>query len=36
MQDLNTLGPRLLLDLLRDWPKLALDRELWWGVTSRC
>ena len=29
MQDLNALGPRLQLDLLRDWPKLALDRELW-------
>ena len=28
MQDLNALGPRLQLDLLRDWPKLALDREL--------
>ena len=27
-QDLNALGPRLQLDLLRDWPKLALDREL--------
>ena len=25
MQDLNALGPRLQLDLLRDWPKLALD-----------
>ena len=36
MQDLNVLGPRLQLDLLRDWPKLALDRELWRGVTSRC
>ena len=22
MQDLNALGPRLQLDLLRDWPKL--------------
>ena len=21
---------------LRDWPKLALNRELWRGVTSRC
>ena len=36
MQVLNALGPRLQLDLLRDWPKLALDRELWRGVTSRC
>ena len=36
MQDLNVLGPRLQLDLLRDWPKLALDRELWRGVASRC
>ena len=36
MQDLNALGPRLQLDLLRNWPKLALDRELWRGVTSRC
>ena len=35
-QDLNALGPRLQLDLLRDWPKLALDRELWRGVASRC
>ena len=35
MQDLNTLGPRLQLDLVRDWPKLALDRELWRGVASR-
>ena len=34
--DLNALGPRLQLDLLRDWPKLALDRELWRGVASRC
>ena len=25
MQDLNALGPRLQLDLLRDWPKLALE-----------
>ena len=33
MQD---LGPWLQLDLLRDWPKLALDRELWRGVASRC
>ena len=29
-------GPRLQLDLLRDWPKLALDRELWREVASRC
>ena len=36
MQDLNALGPRLQLDLLRDWPKLVLDRELWRGVASRC
>ena len=36
MQDLNPLGPWLQLDLLRDWPKLALDRELWRGVASRC
>ena len=36
MQDLSALGPRLQLNLLRDWPKLALDRELWRGVTSRC
>ena len=36
MQDLNALGPRLQVDLLRDWPKLALDRELWRGVASRC
>ena len=35
MQDLNALGPQLQLDLLRDWPKLALDRELWRGVASR-
>ena len=34
MQDLNALGPRLQLDLLRDRPRL--DRELWRGVTSRC
>ena len=26
----------LQMDLLRDWPKLALDRELWKGVASRC
>ena len=25
MQDLNALGPWLQLDLLRDWPKLALQ-----------
>ena len=36
MQDLNALGPRLQLLLHRDWPKLALDRELWRGVASRC
>ena len=36
MQDLNALGPRLQLDLLRDWSKLALDRELWRGFASRC
>ena len=36
MQDLSALGPRLQLNLLRDWPKLALDRELWRGFTSRC
>ena len=37
MQDLNTLGPRLQLqlDLLRDWPKLALDHDLRRGVASR-
>ena len=35
-KDLNALGPRLQLDLLRDWPKLALDRELWREVASRC
>ena len=35
-EDLNALGPRLQLDLLRDWPKLALDRELWREVASRC
>ena len=32
MQDLNALGPWLQLDLLRDWPKLALDRDLWRGL----
>ena len=36
MQDLTALGPRLQLDLLRDGPTLALDRELWRGVASRC
>ena len=36
LQDLNALGPRLQMDLLRDWPKLALDRDLWRGVASRC
>ena len=36
MQDLRALGPLLQLDLLRDWPTLALDRELWRGVASRC
>ena len=36
MQDLNALEPRLQLDLLRDWPKMALDRELLRGVASRC
>ena len=36
MQDLNALGPRLQLDRLRDWPKLALDRELRRRVASRC
>ena len=36
MQDLDALGPRLQLDLLRDWPKLVMDRELWRGVASRC
>ena len=36
MQDLSTLGPRLQLDLLRDWPKLVHDRDLWRGVASRC
>ena len=34
MQDLNALGPQLQLDLLRDWPKLALDRELWRGLLA--
>ena len=34
MQDLNALGPRLQVDLLRDWPKLALDRELWGGLPA--
>ena len=28
MQDLSTLGSRLQLALLRDWPKLALWRGL--------
>ena len=36
MQDLSALGLRLQLNLLQDWPKLALDRELCGGVTSRC
>ena len=35
MQDLSTLG-RLQQDLLRDWPKLAHDRDLWRGGASRC
>ena len=34
MQDLNALGPRLQLDLLRDWPKLALDRERGGGLPA--
>ena len=34
--DLSALEPRLQLNLLRDWPKLALDRELWREVASRC
>ena len=32
MQDLRALGPLLQLDLLRDWPTLALDRDLGRGV----
>ena len=28
MQDLSNLGSQLQLDLLRDWPKLAHDRDL--------
>jgi len=36
MHDLTTLGPRLQLDLPRDWPKLAQDRDVWRGIASRC
>ena len=36
MHDLNTLGPRLQVDLLLDWPKFAPDQDLWRGGASRC
>lgn len=36
MHDMHTLGPAVKLDLVHDWPRLALDRGLWRGIVQHC
>ena len=34
--DMGSLGRMLQIDLPRDWANLALYRDVWRGVVSRC
>ena len=36
MHDMGSLGRTLQIDLPRDWANLALYRDVWRGVVSRC
>ena len=36
MLDMGSLGRMLQIDLPRDWASLALHRDVWRGVVSRC
>ena len=36
MEDMGSLGRTLQIDLPRDWANLALHRDVWRGVVSRC
>ena len=36
MHDMSSLGRTLQIDLPRDWASLALHRDVWRGVVSRC
>ena len=36
MHDMGSLGRTLEIDLPRDWANLALYRDVWRGVVSRC
>ena len=36
MHDIGSLGHMLQIDLPRDWVNLALYRNVWRGVVSRC
>ena len=36
MHEMGSLGRTLHLDLPRDWANLALYRDVWRGVVSRC
>ena len=36
MHDMGSLGHMLQIDLPRDWANLALYRNVWRGVVSRC
>ena len=36
MHDMGSLGRTLQIDLPRDWASLALRRDVWRGVVSRC
>ena len=36
MHDMGSLGRTLQIDLPRDWANLALHRDVWRGVVSRC
>ena len=36
MHDMGSLGRMLQIDLPRDWANLALYRDVWRGVVSRC
>ena len=36
MHDMGSLGRTLQVDLPRDWANLALHRDVWRGMVSRC
>ena len=36
MHDMDSLGRTLQIDLPRDWASLALHRDVWRGMVSRC